>query len=56
MTKFRRRLSPADDTAQTMAEYSMLIGFIAIVVAAAVPGLGSAVLGLYDAVVASLGG
>lgn len=56
MTRIRRRLSLVDDTAQTMAEYSMLIGFIAIVVAAAVPSAGSAVLALYSAVVSPFGG
>ena len=56
MKRIRRRISFIDDTAQTMSEYSILVGFIAIVVAAAVPGLGSAVLGLYDVVVAKFGG
>ena len=56
MTRIRRPIALIDDAAPTMAEYSMLIGFIAIVVAAAVPGFASAVLGLYNAVAAKFGG
>jgi Flp pilus assembly pilin Flp len=57
MDTIRRRLTTLlDDTGQTMSEYAMLAGFIMVVVAAAVPGLGSAVLNLYSGVAAAFGG
>ena len=57
MDTIRRRLTTLlDDTGQTMSEYAMLAGLIMVVVAAAVPGLGSAVLNLYSGVAAAFGG
>ena len=50
------RIDMHDETAQTMSEYAMLTGFIVVVVAAAIPGFGSAVLGLYSGVAAAFGG
>ena len=49
-------LSLDDETGQGMAEYSLLFGFIAIVVAGALPSAQAAISGLYDGLVAVLGG
>lgn len=47
---------PQDDRGQTLSEYSVLLGLLVIVVAAAVPLLGNAVRGLYQGVIGLLGG
>lgn len=52
----RRHSRMLDEWGQTMAEYSVLIAFIAIVAAAAVPALGSAVLKLLTSVTGFFGG
>jgi Flp pilus assembly pilin Flp len=45
-----------DDAGQTMAEYSVLIGFLVLIVALAIPSLGSAIGNLYSGFVQVLGG
>jgi Flp pilus assembly pilin Flp len=47
---------PSAERGQTMAEYAILVSGIAIVVAVALPLLGSAVLGLFSSAVAAFGG
>jgi|SwirhisoilCB3_FD_contig_101_632311_length_724_multi_5_in_0_out_0_2 Flp pilus assembly pilin Flp len=44
-----------DEAGQTMAEYSVLIGFLVLVVALAIPSVGSAIGGLYSGFVQVLG-
>lgn len=51
----RRHTLMHDERGQTMAEYSVLIAFIAIVAAAAVPPLGSAVLRMLTSVTGFFG-
>jgi len=46
----------AAERGQTMAEYAILVSGIAIVVAVALPLVGSAVLGLFSSAVAAFGG
>jgi Flp pilus assembly pilin Flp len=52
----RNLVLAADETGQTMAEYGVLITAIAIVVAVAIPTLGTAVGNLYRAVAGAFGG
>lgn len=51
-----RRLIPNthDEAGQTIAEYSVLVAGIAVVVAVALPYLGSAVAGLFSGATAAL--
>lgn len=56
MKNIRRRISFIDETAQTMSEYSVLVGFIAIVVVAAFPSIGSGLMAMYNAVAVKFGG
>jgi Flp pilus assembly pilin Flp len=44
-----------DHTGQTMAEYSVLLSAIALVVAVAFPAVGAAIGGLYSAVAQAFG-
>jgi Flp pilus assembly pilin Flp len=46
----------AAERGQTMAEYAILVSGIAIVVAVALPLVGSAVAGLFSSAVAAFGG
>ncbi|HVC88385.1 MAG TPA: hypothetical protein VNC40_13315 [Gaiellaceae bacterium] len=48
--------SPHDESGQTLSEYSVLVGLIAVVLAAVVPVLGNAVARLYQGVIALFGG
>ena len=52
----RRHSRMLDERGQTMAEYSVLIAFIVIVAAAAVPPLGNAVLSMLTNVSGFFGG
>jgi Flp pilus assembly pilin Flp len=52
----RRHSRMLDERGQTMAEYSVLVAFIAIVAAAAVPALGNAVLKMLTSVTGFIGG
>lgn len=45
-----------DASGQTLAEYSVLVAFIAVVVMVALPAFGVGVAGLFDGVRAALGG
>jgi Flp pilus assembly pilin Flp len=47
LTLIRRHIRPQHDSGQTLTEYSLVVGMIAIVVAAALPFVGSAVAQLY---------
>lgn len=47
-THLRNPLSPSDERAQTLAEYSLLVALIAIVVAVVLPTLGSQIAGLFS--------
>jgi Flp pilus assembly pilin Flp len=50
----RRRIPLIDaDHGQTLAEYSLLIGLIAVVVALALPGVASGVQGLFSSAAAA---
>jgi Flp pilus assembly pilin Flp len=48
--------SPQDEHGQTLSEYSVLIGLLAIVLAAVVPVFGAAVASLYQGVIGLFGG
>jgi Flp pilus assembly pilin Flp len=52
----RRHLRPVDDSGQTLTEYSLVVGLIAIVVAAALPFVGAAAAQLYAGATAFFGG
>jgi len=54
MQTSRRHISAHDDSGQTIAEYSVLIAGIALVVFFVLPYVGSAVTGLYTGVVNAL--
>jgi Flp pilus assembly pilin Flp len=54
-TLTRRHLQPQHESGQTMTEYSLVVGLIAIVVAAALPFVGSAVANLYAGAAGFLG-
>jgi len=54
MQTSRRHISAHDDAGQTIAEYSVLIAGIALVVFFVLPYVGSAVTGLYTGVVNAL--
>jgi Flp pilus assembly pilin Flp len=56
LTSNRRQLRARDDSGQTMAEYSLVVGLIAVVVAVALPFVGSAVAQLYAGANAFFGG
>ena len=56
MNRRRRHIPFEDESGQGMAEYSLLFGFIAIVVAGALPSAQAAISSLYDGLVAVLGG
>jgi Flp pilus assembly pilin Flp len=56
LTPNRRQLRARDDSGQTMAEYSLVVGLIAVVVAVALPFVGSAVAQLYAGANAFFGG
>jgi Flp pilus assembly pilin Flp len=45
-----------DESGQTLAEYSVLVAFVAIVVAVVLPAFGVGVAGLFDGVRQALGG
>ena len=53
---FQHLSSAADEAGQTMAEYGVLITGIALVVALAVPTLGTAIGNLYRGVIGAFGG
>jgi Flp pilus assembly pilin Flp len=44
------------ETGQTMAEYSLLISLIAIVVAVVIPSVTSGIIGFFNDVAAAFGG
>jgi Flp pilus assembly pilin Flp len=46
--KVRRTIKLADERAQTMAEYALLVGLIAAAVAVTLPIFGSSVSGLFQ--------
>jgi Flp pilus assembly pilin Flp len=52
----RRRSHSHHDSGQTLSEYSLAVGLIAIVVAAALPFVGSAVAQLYAGAAGFFGG
>jgi Flp pilus assembly pilin Flp len=56
LTPNRRKLPARDDSGQTMTEYSLVVGLIAVVVAVALPFVGSAVAQLYAGANAFFGG
>jgi Flp pilus assembly pilin Flp len=55
LTLIRRHIRPQHDSGQTLTEYSLVVGMIAIVVAAALPFVGSAVAQLYAGAVGFFG-
>lgn len=54
MTFIRRpaQLAPLDEGAQTLTEYSLLIGLIAIIVAVAIPAIATTITGFFTSFVA----
>jgi len=52
----RHHIQTLDELGQTLSEYSILVGAIAIVVAVALPLLGASVKGLFSGAVQALGG
>lgn len=56
MTHPSRRIPAfADDRAQTLAEYSVLVGVIAIVVLAALPQVAAPILGFFNSAAQAFG-
>jgi Flp pilus assembly pilin Flp len=49
-------LKPSDERGQTMAEYALLVGLVAVVMAATVTLIGASILNLFRAAGALLGG
>ncbi|HUZ82435.1 MAG TPA: Flp family type IVb pilin, partial [Gaiellaceae bacterium] len=47
---------PTNEQGQTIAEYALLVAFIAVVVAVVLPLFGSTISGLFNPVVSALGG
>ncbi|MDX6425679.1 MAG: Flp/Fap pilin component [Gaiellaceae bacterium] len=56
LTPNRRQLRARDDSGQTLTEYSLVVGLIAVVVAVSLPFVGSAVTQLYAGANAFFGG
>ncbi len=59
MTHISQHLSdptPRSEDGQTMAEYSVVIAVVALVVLLTLPQLGSGILALYNAAAAAFGG
>jgi Flp pilus assembly pilin Flp len=56
LTPIRRHIFTQQDSGQTLAEYSLVVGLIAITVAAALPFVGTAVAQLYSQATAFFGG
>jgi Flp pilus assembly pilin Flp len=56
MSNLIRRQLTLDDSGQTLSEYSLVVGLIAIVVAIALPFVGAAVSQLYAGANAFFGG
>jgi Flp pilus assembly pilin Flp len=56
MPNRRQHLHPLNDRAQTLAEYSLLLGLIFVAVAVTVPGLAGGIDGLYAGALAFFGG
>jgi Flp pilus assembly pilin Flp len=52
--KFRRTIHFADERAQTMAEYALLVSLIAVAVAVTLPIFGTSVSGLFASFTAAM--
>jgi Flp pilus assembly pilin Flp len=50
-----RRLNLTSETGQTLAEYSLLISLVAIVVAVVIPGVTAGIIGFFNDVAAAFG-
>lgn len=57
MTSTRRRtIDLADDSGQSLTEYSLLITLIAVGAIVAIPGIASAITGIFSAAASAFGG
>jgi Flp pilus assembly pilin Flp len=57
MTPTRRRtIDLADDRGQSLTEYSLLITLIAVAAVVAIPGIASAIGGIFSAATSAIGG
>jgi len=52
----RRTIDLADDSGQSLTEYSLLITLIAVAAAVAIPGIASAVSGIFSSAASVFGG
>lgn len=56
MTPNRRTIDLADDSGQSLTEYSLLITLIAVGAIVAIPGITSAIRGIFSAAASAFGG
>lgn len=54
--KRRRTIDLADDSGQSLTEYSLLITLVAVAAAVAVPGIASAIEGIFSSAASAFGG